>query len=625
MDEFVNKIICGDWIEVLKSLPDNIFHCCVTSPPYWGQRDYGCEGQLGLEKTPEEHIEKLVKGFRQVRRVLRDDGVLWLNYGDKYSGGSNFQGNAEGTDGVFQRRAKALGDCSGVNYKTDLASGNLLMLPARVALALQADGWILRDDIIWAKAISFNEKYSGSTMPESVSGTSWQRHRIKVKYEHYEAMQQMQTDEEKRAFLLCQNKKKTPRNMQRMLKKSTSGLGKNEEGQSKDKSILSNRGIQTEASAESKGIPTNSSGKGKQKEKRATSLADSGIQETPPSMARNTIGPGISKKMGSNTAGENKKQPESSDSNRMATDKEKPEASLLLLQTEDEKIDARPCNTLEQGGQPRQRECSSGVPELQLQKGGENSDFVLIDCPGCSKCLPNDGLVLRRGSWRCTKAHEHLFQLVKSNDYFCDMEAVREEAQYGYSPTTKGNFAASVGGSHASHTVVRGDGEGGRNLRNVWTINPRGYKEAHYATYPEKLVEPCIKVATSQKGVCPKCGAQWARMVDSKAIKRTRPKEAGGVDSEIGTKGRAGESETKTLGWKATCDCGIKETEPVIVLDPFMGSGTTAVVAARLNRNYLGIEKNPEYKENHKDERVREAETGVPIEEARQGQGALFE
>ena len=85
--ELENKIICGDWIEVLKGLPDNVFHCCVTSPPYWGQRDYGCEGQLGLEKTPEEHIEKLVVGFREVRRVLRDDGVLWLNYGSKHSDG----------------------------------------------------------------------------------------------------------------------------------------------------------------------------------------------------------------------------------------------------------------------------------------------------------------------------------------------------------------------------------------------------------------------------------------------------------------------------------------------------------------------------------------------------------
>jgi DNA modification methylase len=80
----INQIICGDWIEKLGPIPDKTYHLVVTSPPYWGHRDYGVDGQLGLEKTPEEHIEKLVAGFREVRRVLRDDGVLFLNYGPKY-------------------------------------------------------------------------------------------------------------------------------------------------------------------------------------------------------------------------------------------------------------------------------------------------------------------------------------------------------------------------------------------------------------------------------------------------------------------------------------------------------------------------------------------------------------
>ena len=85
MIEWINRIFCGDWIEVAKQLPDQCVHCIVTSPPYWGQRNYGVEGQLGLEKTFEEHIDKLVVGFRQMRRILRDDGVMFLNYGDKYA------------------------------------------------------------------------------------------------------------------------------------------------------------------------------------------------------------------------------------------------------------------------------------------------------------------------------------------------------------------------------------------------------------------------------------------------------------------------------------------------------------------------------------------------------------
>ena len=79
----VNKIICGDWIEVAETLPSGLVHCIITSPPYWGQRNYGVEGQLGLEKTPEEHIEKLVVGFHELRRVLRDDGCVFVNYGAK--------------------------------------------------------------------------------------------------------------------------------------------------------------------------------------------------------------------------------------------------------------------------------------------------------------------------------------------------------------------------------------------------------------------------------------------------------------------------------------------------------------------------------------------------------------
>jgi len=231
--------------------------------------------------------------------------------------------------------------------------------------------------------------------------------------------------------------------------------------------------------------------------------------------------------------------------------------------------------------------------------------------------------------------------LVKTNDYFCDMDAVREAHadadRYKKTEKRTGDKGKTLERGTAWNPKEVFCNPSGRNLRNVWTINPRGYKEAHYATYPEALVEPCIKVSTSQKGVCPKCGSQWARIVDSKAVKRYRTNDrtdrhnqGGGVNSCGNTV--AGVSTT-TLGWKATCNCNNQsslinnhlEPVPALVLDPFMGSGTTAVVAAKLGRNYFGCEINPEYKENHIDERVAEAESGVPIEEARSGQGALFE
>ncbi len=156
------KILIGDCIEQMRTLPDRSVHCCVTSPPYWGLRDYGVAGQIGLEKTPKEYVTKLVAVFQEVKRVLRDDGTLWLNLGDSYAttgdvgvGGSEKQNSNRGS-------VKYHGD-----ILPDVRSKNLVGIPWRVAFALQADGWILRQDIIWAKP---------SPMPESVTDRCTKAH-----------------------------------------------------------------------------------------------------------------------------------------------------------------------------------------------------------------------------------------------------------------------------------------------------------------------------------------------------------------------------------------------------------------------------------------------------------------
>ena len=175
-----------------------------------------------------------------------------------------------------------------------------------------------------------------------------------------------------------------------------------------------------------------------------------------------------------------------------------------------------------------------------------------------------------------------------------------------------------------------------QNIKDVWTINPQAYPDAHYATFPEKLVEPCIKVATSQKGVCPKCGSQWARVVKSKRVardeldpsdERYRPNRYEGKYQKIkGNMGEdAGYKSTTTLGWRPTCGCVVKEPVPAIVYDPFMGSGTVAAVAARLGRNYIGSELNESYIKEQADYRVAEAETGISKAEQLSGQKGLFE
>ena len=132
----------GDCRKILKDLPADAAYTCVTSPPYWGLRDYGNAGQLGLERSPEEYVENLVAVFREVKRVLRTDGTLWLNLGDNYAG---------------YKPGKGVGYGTGKPHY-GLKAKDLCGIPWRVAFALQADGWYLRSDIVWAKP---------SPMPES--------------------------------------------------------------------------------------------------------------------------------------------------------------------------------------------------------------------------------------------------------------------------------------------------------------------------------------------------------------------------------------------------------------------------------------------------------------------------
>jgi DNA modification methylase len=360
-------------------LADGSVHTVVTSPPYWGLRDYGVPGQLGLEPTPDAYVANMVAVFREVWRVLRPDGTVWLNLGDSFA-----------SSGIPGKRASGDHprdcDCDYCQMKyakrivpMGLKPKDLVGIPWRVAFALQADGWWLRSDIVWAKS---------NPMPESV------------------------TD-------------------------------------------------------------------------------------------------------------------------------------------------------------------------------------------------------------RPTKAHEYLFLLAKSARYFYDNEAIKEPC---------GPFHPCGPGSRAdndrdpAHGTRKQDAIGkqtyvgfndrwrenptsGRNKRSVWEIPTSPFPEAHFATFPPALVEPCIKAGTSERGCCPACGAPWERVVERQDnrhwTERRTDRDKWALGTNPGGRNDGGGSffgnDARTIGWQPTCGCPEHEPVPCVVLDPFGGAGTTMLVADRLGRHGVGVELSGEY------------------------------
>jgi DNA modification methylase len=677
-------VYAGDCRAVLATLPAESVHCVVTSPPYWGLRDYGTatwdggdaacdhkgkpiptsagfneryfgrpssdgnkqddmrrevfrdrcgkcgatriDNQLGLEPTPEQYVENMVAVFREVKRVLRNDGTLWLNLGDSYNG-SGKGGNGGASSGLkLGQQAREDADYrQGFHNKPIDVSGlkpkDLVGIPWRVAFALQADGWVLRSDIVWAKP---------NPMPESVTDRPTKSHEM--------------------LFLFSKGKRIGPEptkydDIPAAEAQWIAGL-LDCEG-----SIVIRR-EQPTATGQQHAAQVSIGSTSRELMERVAAIVGEGA---------------IHERKGLNAPMHYWQQ-----SGKRA-------AGLLRR--------LYPYLIVKQ----RQARCAIALEERKWYRGGH-------------KQLDAAEIEWRERVWQTVKSLNHfgtpdlagipepVFGRWDSQPYYFDQEAVREAGEsYGRQGSERGPRNDGIERRWSGRPADRYDVPG-RNIRSVWTVATQPYPGAHFATFPPKLIEPCIKAGTSERGVCPECGAPWRRVVrptDEYAAQSTRPelhkldrvgfreylrgaRVAAGlsrkdVDDALGTNtavawwegrnylgefvqqvptwdlyqrlkavlhlddrydaevrrvdqhsafrdhvGRIGEGGPpptsavapekrvttgriqNTVGWQPSC-AHDAEPIPATLLDPFAGSGTVGTVAQSLSRRAVLIDLNPDY------------------------------
>jgi len=723
------RIINADVMDGLAQLADESVHCVVTSPPYWGLRDYGAEGQIGLEPTLAEHIDKLVQVFREVRRVLRKDGTLWLNYGDGYANNASTsklarseQGNGSG---AFQippekhhqvRRAKP-------NRLTQMKQDgfkhkDLLMMPERLALALQADGWWVRARIIWAKCLSGGAVVYARTQKGEMPMTVKDLVRLDpktvqlwdgVRWNQCLAWRKVNGDPDRRAKSLkarqARYRGRTDVAIEGDIEielRSGERIGCTREHKwPTQRGLVAAEELRVGDVISAARLPEPSN------VRRPEALDDElvgwfvGLYIAEGSRSDDTIqiaghvnetarfeklcrlaeafdGTCAVHVTGGNTATINLNGPilnalvDTYVSGRTARDKRLSvkcwmRSNVFLkallegylsgdgsdangrwklgfcdndglasdLRVLSARIGAslrlrRHQHTFHGREYPgwlgslyfdpsRRRQPDTEIVAIRQSRARYFYDIVLEDEPhlfalGSGVLTHNSNPMPESVTDRPTKSHEHIWLLSKAPRYYYDAEAIREESDA--TPESQKRYAYGrydAGGVKRANRTGRPDhltegngflGGSSRNARDVWTIATEPFPDAHFATFPTELAERCIKAGTSEKGCCAECGAPWVRETKSEFI----PQQD--VSREKGARGHAGQkpmdasnswdgfprgtTKRVTTGWRPSCTCNA-DVVPCTVLDPFFGSGTTGLVADRLQRHAIGIELNPEY------------------------------
>jgi len=563
-----NTIHCGDALEWLKTLPDECVQCCVTSPPYWGLRDYGVKGQLGLEKTPEEYVETMTEVFREVRRVLRKDGVCFINLGDSYFGsgkGLYRDGRSHGTEGKKQRtNAGSIGVRHGPSC--DISDTIPQDCPLHDSI------WNHPCDGCQAASVlhSLHKDRSVASAPSGDSRAPSQAH-TESAHDHLPKSRSSGQKPTRQSFSAKQDQQhiQAPSREQH----PASQLSRPDESSQRHREASH----QSDNSFSSPPLPA------------------SCTRDAPQSEHMISV-PGVSPKDVLSMSGQHANRLDS-----IAT------AGAFAAHTSGMALSSCPY-----------RHFTIPFHHCQLKP----KDLVGIPWR-LAFALQADGWWLRSDIiWhkpnpmpesvtdRPTKSHEYIFLMSKAAKYYYDAEAIKESQITPLDTKAHQTFGAPGGKAEkvygAKVSGNKWEPSGSRNKRDVWTIATHPFKEAHYATFPPKLIEPCIKTGTSERGCCQRCGAPHTRIVekgnlvpDNPGYKPRGNKRGGSFVKNAMTPAGSSQGhpnfhyEQTTVGWQQSCKCDDGKPQPCIILDPFMGSGTTAMVAQGLGRDFIGCELNP--------------------------------